>query len=86
MSLAFCSKTTTGMSKRQEPQKTGGGRWRERFASLVQSISLTWEERLLVLAVLASLLIGAVTMHWRREYRIDHPIETPRQPVSPATY
>ena len=72
--LVFCSKTFPGTrmstpEEKEKPRATLG----ERTVALVQSLSLTADERLLVLAVLVSLLTGAATMHWRRQYLLDHP-------------
>jgi len=66
----------TGMSKRQE-----GNRTRERLAAFARSLTLTWPERAMVAAILLSMLVGALVMHYRREYRLSHPVEaspTPR--------
>jgi hypothetical protein len=64
------------MSKRQE-----GNPLRDRLADFYRAIIPTRQEQLLVAAILLSMLVGAIVMHYRREYRLNHPIEpspTPR--------
>jgi hypothetical protein len=57
------------MSKRQAPHLS-----RQRLAIFVRSLTPTWPERAMVAALLLSLLTGAIVMHYRREYRLTHPI------------
>jgi hypothetical protein len=76
------SKTPAGRSKRQERNAA-----RERLAGFARSLTLTWQEQAMVAAILLSILVGAVVMHYRREYRMSHPAEAspaPREAVSPA--
>jgi hypothetical protein len=61
------------MSKRQEGPPLSG--WLTAFA---RSLTLTRQEQAMVAAILLSLLVGAIVMHCRREYRLAHPL-----PVSP---
>jgi len=57
------------MSKRQEvPQ------WRERIVEVARMLTLTRQEQALAGAILLSLVVGAVVMHWRAEYRLAHPV------------
>ena len=71
------------MSKRQE-----GNPLRDRLAGFARAIIPTWQERAMVAAILLSMLAGSLVMHWRREYRLRHPVEatpTPRgEAASPA--
>ena len=63
-------------SRRQESKPT-----RERLAAIGRSLTLTWQEQAMVAAILLSMLAGAMVMHYRREYRVSHPVEaspTPR--------
>ncbi len=65
------------MSKRQERTPL-----RERLAAFARSLTLTPQERAMAAAILLSITVGAVVMHYRREYRLHHPIEaspTPRR-------
>jgi hypothetical protein len=65
------------MSKPQE-----GNPLRDRLAAFARSLTLTWQEQTMVAALLLSMLVGALVMHYRREYRLHHPVEaspTPRQ-------
>ncbi len=64
------------MSKRQEINPL-----RDRLTGFARSITLTRQEQALVAALLLSMLVGSLVMHYRREYRLNHPIEaspTPR--------
>jgi len=64
------------VSKRQD-----GNPLRERLAAFARSLTLTRQEQVMAGALLLSMLVGAVVMHYRREYRIEHPIvasPTPR--------
>jgi hypothetical protein len=56
------------MSKPQE-----GNPLTDRLAALAKSWTLTRQEQAMVTAILLSMLVGAVVMHWRREYRVSHP-------------
>jgi hypothetical protein len=47
----------------------------ERLAAFARSLTLTRQEQALVAAILISMLVGAVVMHYRREYRLSHPVE-----------
>ena len=70
------------MSK-DEAKNAIEARW-ARIVIFWQSFSLTWDERALMLAVLLSLLVGAVVMHWRREYLLSHPMAAPSPTASPT--
>jgi hypothetical protein len=64
------------MSKRQE-----GAPLPDRLAAFARSLTLTRQEQAMVAAILLSMLVGAVVMHYRREYRLHHALEaspTPR--------
>jgi len=58
------------MSKRQD----GPPPLRDRLAALARSLTLTWQEQAMVAVILLSMLVGALVMHYRREYRIHHPV------------
>jgi hypothetical protein len=63
------------------------GSLRERLTAIARSLTLTWQEQAMVAAILLSMLVGALVMHWRREYRVSHPSEAspaPRAAASPA--
>jgi len=47
----------------------------ERLAAFARRLTLTRQEQALVAAILMSMLVGAVVMHCRREYRLSHPVE-----------
>jgi hypothetical protein len=71
------------MSKRQE--KPGlRERLKELPPALARTLTLTVGERAVVAGILLSLLAGALTAHYRREYRLHHP-ETVRTSGAPAT-
>jgi hypothetical protein len=64
------------MNKRQEGNPLGP--W---LASFARSLTLTRQEQAMAAALLLSIVTGALVMHYRREYRVHHPIEaspTPR--------
>jgi hypothetical protein len=71
------------MSKRQEANPL-----RNRLIAFARSITPSWQEQSMVAALLLSMLIGALVMHSRREYRLHHPLPpspTPRPAAqSPA--
>jgi hypothetical protein len=70
------------MSKRQE-----GNPMRERLAAFAHSLTLTWQEQAMVAILLVSMLVGAMVMYYRREYRLQHPAAVspaPRQGVQSA--
>jgi hypothetical protein len=70
------------MSKRQERDPL-----RERLSGFVRSLTLTWQEQMMVAVILLSMLAGALVMHYRREYRLSHPVQAspaPREAASPA--
>lgn len=48
---------------------------RERLAEIARSVTLTRQEQAMAAAILLSMLIGAVVMHYRREYRLHHPVQ-----------
>ena len=56
------------MRKRQEADSPAAF-----LAGLARRFTLTWEERAMVAAILLSMLVGALVMHYRREYRLEHP-------------
>jgi hypothetical protein len=71
------------MSKRQE-----GAPLPERLAAIVRSLTLTRQEQAMAAAILLSMLVGALVMHYRREYRLNHPIAaspTPRLGLDSST-
>ena len=65
------------MSKRQEPIPP-----RDRLAGFARSLTLTRQEQAMVAAILLSMMVGAVVMHYRREYRLQHPAEASPTPRS----
>jgi len=67
------------MRKRQE-----GNPLSERLAVFVRSLSLTRQEQAMAAALLLSMLVGAVVMHCRREYRLHHPIQASPTPGGAA--
>ena len=73
------------MSKRQE-----GTSPRDRLADFIRRLTLTWQEQMLVAAILLSMAVGALVMHYRREYRLHHPAEATPAPkheaASPAAF
>ncbi|MGA3172128.1 MAG: hypothetical protein ABSE62_14065 [Chthoniobacteraceae bacterium] len=69
------------MSKRQERTPL-----RDRLVRIARSLTLTRQEQAMVAAILLSILVGAIVMHYRREYRLQHPVEaspTPRHSQEP---
>lgn len=48
---------------------------RDRLGALARSLTLTGPEQAMVAAILLSMLVGAIVMNYRREYRLQHPIE-----------
>jgi len=58
------------MSKRQEATPS----LRERLADQVRAFTLTRQEQAMVAGILLSIVVGAVVMHYRREYRLEHPV------------
>jgi hypothetical protein len=58
------------MSKRQQRNPL-----RERLTTFVRSLTLTWQEQAMVAAILISILVGALVMHYRREYRLAQPVQ-----------
>jgi hypothetical protein len=65
------------MSKRQE-----GNPMRDRLAEFARSITPTRQEQLMAASILISMLVGSIVMHYRREYRVHHPIEASPSPRS----
>jgi hypothetical protein len=63
------------MSKRQE-----GNPLRDRLADFARSITPTRQEQAIVAALLLSMLVGAIVMHCRREYRLHHPVAASPSP------
>jgi hypothetical protein len=63
------------MSKRQEANPLG-----ERLVAFARSLTLTRGEQVMVAALLLSMLVGALVMHYRREYRLHHPVEASPAP------
>jgi hypothetical protein len=55
---------------------------RERLAGFARAITPTRQEQSMVAAILLSLLVGAIVMHYRREYRLHHPVEASPTPRS----
>ena len=62
------------MSKRQEATPL-----RDRLAGFARSLTLTRQEQAMAAAILLSMLVGAVVMHYRREHRLQH---APPAPLS----
>ena len=58
------------MSKRQEAPPHP----RDRLAAIARSLTLTPQEQAMVAAILLSMLVGAIVMHCRRDYRLNHPV------------
>jgi hypothetical protein len=56
----------------------------ERLAAFARSVRLTWQEQMMVAVLLLSMLVGALVMHYRREYRLHHPIEASPTPSRAA--
>lgn len=44
---------------------------------VAHSLPLTADERILIGAIMLSILAGTVIQHYRQEYRIHHPIAAP---------
>jgi len=65
------------MSKRQEATPL-----RDRLAGFARSLTLTRQEQALAAAILLSIMVGAVVMHYRREHRLQHPLEQAPAPQS----
>ena len=65
------------MSKRQEANPL-----RDRLAGIARSLTLTRQEQAMAAAILLSMLVGAVVMHYRREYRLQHALESSPAPLS----
>ncbi len=56
------------------------------LAGFARSITPTRQEQAMVAALLLSLLVGFIVMHYRREYRLHHPATaspTPRPGSQP---
>jgi hypothetical protein len=71
------------MSKRQD-----GISLPERLAATARSLTLTRQEHAMAAAILLSMMVGALVMHYRREYRIDHPVQaspTPRRGIESSS-
>jgi hypothetical protein len=45
-----------------------------RVAEFIRTLTLTRQEQGIVAALLISMLVGAMIMHWRREYGWHHPL------------
>ena len=58
------------MSKRQEGE---GAPRVTQLAEQLRSLTLTRQEQAMVAAILLSMLAGAAILHYRREYRVQHP-------------
>jgi len=70
------------MSKRQEGVPPPHREW---LAAIARALTLTRGEQALVAAILLSMLAGVLVMHYRREYRVNHPVAaspTPRRAAS----
>lgn len=65
------------MSKRQETTPL-----RDRLAGIARSLTLTRQEQAMVAAILLSMLVGAVVMHYRREHRLQHALDASPPPLS----
>jgi hypothetical protein len=65
------------MSKRQD-----GTPLSEKLAAIARCLTPTRQEQAMVAAILLSMMIGAVVMHYRREYRLRHGIEASPTPKS----
>lgn len=63
------------MRKRQD-----GIPLRERLADCARSLTPTPPEKAMVIAILLSILVGAAVMHYRREYRLHHPVQASPAP------
>jgi hypothetical protein len=61
------------------------GSLRERLTAIARSLTLTWQEQAMVAVILFSMLTGALVMHYRREYRLSHPVEASPAPHSAAS-
>jgi Na+-transporting methylmalonyl-CoA/oxaloacetate decarboxylase gamma subunit len=64
------------MRKRQSGQIS-----RERLIRIGRALTLTTQEMAMVVVIFLSMLIGAVAMHYRNQYRLAHP-----QPAAPAQH
>jgi len=65
------------MSKRQDATPL-----RDRLAAFARSLTPTPQEQAMVAAILLSLLVGAIVMHYRREYRLRHSLDASPTPQS----
>ena len=66
------------MRKRQSGEVS-----RERLMAIVRALTPTDQEKAMVVAILLSMLIGALAMHFRSQYRLSHPAPAAAA-VSPA--
>jgi hypothetical protein len=55
---------------------------RTRLAHFARSLTPTGQEQAMIAALLLSMLLGAIVMHYRREYRLTHPIDPSPTPPS----
>jgi hypothetical protein len=65
------------MSKRQEEASLSA--W---LATHARSLALTRQEQAMAAAILLSMLVGALVLHFRREYHLAHP--SPAAPGNPG--
>jgi hypothetical protein len=67
------------MRKRQSGEVS-----RERLMAIVRALTPTEQEKAMVVAILLSMLIGALAMHFRAEYRLSHPAPAAAATGSPS--
>lgn len=69
------------MRKRQE-----GSPLLDRLKTVARSLTLTPQEITMVAAILLSMLVGFIVMHYRREYREHHPVMASPSPRRAQPY